>query len=160
MEQESKHLLEAKRLARIAHEGQKYAGLDYFEYHIEGVVSKMHFLFSDELSKDPLFRDKCEQVAYLHDSIEDSELTVYDLAQKEFSEDVIEAINIVTKNDTIVNGELKKYCLEYYLHDISLNKIARIVKTSDSFFNLENCIQQGRKKGIVKYSNYLKALYS
>ena len=100
----------AYEIAKRAHLGQvDKAGQDYIK-HPEKVAS---FVETDEE----------KAVAYLHDVIEDTELTLEDLHEYEFSKEVIEAVDIITKK----KGE----DYQSYLNSVKKNKLARAVKLAD-----------------------------
>ncbi len=67
-------------------------------------------------------------VALLHDTVEDSEYTLYDL-RKYFSEDVVQAVDLLTKKNGLDYKE--------YLRLIKENEIARKVKLSDLRHNMD-----------------------
>lgn len=74
----------AYEIAKKAHLGQiDKAGEDYIK-HPEKVAS---FVNSDEE----------KAVAYLHDVIEDTELTLEDLREYGFSEEVLKTVDVITK---------------------------------------------------------------
>ena len=74
----------AYEIAKKAHLGQiDKAGEDYIK-HPEKVAS---FVKTDEE----------KAVAYLHDVIEDTELTLEDLREYGFSEEVLKAVDVITK---------------------------------------------------------------
>jgi (p)ppGpp synthase/HD superfamily hydrolase len=56
-------------LAKVAHKGQKYGKLDYFEDHVCEVVKELHFP-----------SERVRQIAYLHDVVEDTKFSLSDLA--------------------------------------------------------------------------------
>lgn len=107
-------IAEASKLSKWAHMGQTdKAGEDYF-LHPQTVAS---------------FVDTPEEkaVAYLHDVIEDTSITLSDLRSKGFDENVIEAIDAITKRE----GE------EYdaYLSRVIENPVATKVKLADMKHN-------------------------
>ena len=100
----------AYEIAKKAHLGQiDKAGEDYIK-HPEKVAS---FVNSDEE----------KAVAYLHDVIEDTELTLEDLREYGFSEEVLEAVDVITKK--------KGQDYQTYLNTVKENKLARVVKLAD-----------------------------
>ena len=100
----------AYEIAKKAHLGQiDKAGEDYIK-HPEKVAS---FVNSDEE----------KAVAYLHDVIEDTELTLEDLREYGFSEEVLEAVDVITKK--------KGQDYQTYLNSVKENKLARVVKLAD-----------------------------
>ena len=102
--------IKAHEVAKKAHFGQiDRAGIDYIK-HPETVAS---FVATDEE----------KAVAYLHDVIEDTSLTLLDLKKEGFSKNIIEAVDILTKK--------KGQDYQTYLNSVKENKLARVVKLAD-----------------------------
>ena len=100
----------AHEVAKKAHFGQTdRAGIDYIK-HPETVAS---FVTTDEE----------KAVAYLHDVIEDTTLTLLDLKKEDFSKNIIEAVDILTKK--------KGQDYQSYLNLVKTNELARVVKLAD-----------------------------
>lgn len=100
----------AHEVAKKAHFGQTdRAGIDYIK-HPETVAS---FVTTDEE----------KAVAYLHDVIEDTILTLLDLKKEGFSKNIIEAVDILTKK--------KGQDYQSYLNLVKTNELARVVKLAD-----------------------------
>ena len=128
----------AYEIAKKAHLGQvDKAGEDYIK-HPEKVAS---FVKTDEE----------KAVAYLHDVIEDTELTLEDLHEYEFSKEVIEAVDIITKK----KGE----DYQSYLNSVKKNKLARAVKLADLRHNLDlTRLTKVTEKDIERKEKYQKAI--
>ena len=128
----------AYEIAKRAHLGQvDKAGEDYIK-HPEKVAS---FVKSDEE----------KAVAYLHDVIEDTELTLEDLHEYEFSKEVIEAVDIITKK----KGE----DYQSYLNSVKKNKLARAVKLADLRHNSDlTRLTKVTEKDIERKEKYQKAI--
>lgn len=128
----------AYEIAKRAHLGQvDKAGEDYIK-HPQKVAS---FVKSDEE----------KAVAYLHDVIEDTELTLEDLHEYEFSKEVIEAVDIITKK----KGE----DYQSYLNSVKKNKLARAVKLADLRHNLDlTRLTKVTEKDIERKEKYQKAI--
>lgn len=125
-------------IAKKAHLGQiDKAGEDYIK-HPEKVAS---FVNSDEE----------KAVAYLHDVIEDTELTLEDLREYGFSEEVLEAVDVITKK--------KGQDYQTYLNSVKENKLARVVKLADLRHNsdLKRLINI-TEKDIERKEKYQKAI--
>ena len=104
------HATKAHEVAKKAHFGQTdRAGIDYIK-HPETVAS---FVTTDEE----------KAVAYLHDVIEDTTLTLLDLKKEGFSKNIIEAVDILTKK--------KGQDYQSYLNLVKTNELARVVKLAD-----------------------------
>ena len=128
----------AYEIAKKAHLGQvDKAGEDYIK-HPEKVAS---FVKTDEE----------KAVAYLHDVIEDTELTLEDLNKYDFSKEVLEAVDIITKK----RGE----DYQSYLNSVKKNKIARAVKLADLRHNSDlTRLIKVTEKDIKRKEKYQKAI--
>ena len=128
----------AYKIAKKAHLGQvDKAGEDYIK-HPEKVAS---FVKTDEE----------KAVAYLHDVIEDTELTLEDLGEYDFSKEVIEAVDIITKK----RGE----DYQSYLNSVKKNKLARAVKLADLRHNSDlTRLTKVTEKDIKRKEKYQKAI--
>ena len=88
-------------------------------------------------------------VALLHDVVEDTNITIEELS-KNFNNNIIEAINLLTKKDD-------NY--ETYINKISKNKIAKKVKIADLKHNLDiTRITNPEEKDYQRITKYKKAL--
>ena len=125
-------------IAKKAHLGQiDKAGEDYIK-HPEKVAS---FVNSDEE----------KAVAYLHDVIEDTELTLEDLREYGFSEEVLEAVDVITKK--------KGQDYQTYLNSVKENKLARVVKLADLRHNSDlTRLINITEKDIERKEKYQKAI--
>ena len=104
--------------------------------------------------------DMCETedekiVAYLHDVVEDTNITLHDLHNFGFSGKIVSAVNAITKR----KGE------EYrdYLYRVKTNDIARVVKLADLRHNsqlrrLNRDITDEDLKRVQKYQNSINYL--
>ena len=128
----------AYKIAKKAHLGQvDKAGEDYIK-HPEKVAS---FVKTDEE----------KAVAYLHDVIEDTELTLENLYEYDFSKEVIEAVDIITKK----KGE----DYQSYLNSVKKNKLARAVKLADLRHNSDlTRLTKVTEKDIERKEKYQKAI--
>ena len=128
----------AYKIAKKAHLGQvDKAGEDYIK-HPEKVAS---FVKTDEE----------KAVAYLHDVIEDTELTLENLYEYDFSKEVIEAVDIITKK----RGE----DYQSYLNSVKKNKLARAVKLADLRHNSDlTRLIKVTEKDIKRKEKYQKAI--
>lgn len=95
--------------------------------------------------------DEEKAVAYLHDIIEDTELTLEDLGEYGFSKEVIEAVDIITKK----RGE----DYQSYLNSVKKNKLARAVKLADLRHNSDlTRLAKVTEKDIKRKEKYQKAI--
>ena len=93
-------------------------------------------------------------VALLHDVVEDTEYTIYNLRNMGFKEEVIEAISMLTHDDNVPYEE--------YVSKIKSNPIASAVKLADLMHNsdlsrLENVTEKDLKR-VEKYKRAIKIL--
>ena len=128
----------AYEVAKKAHLGQvDKAGEDYIK-HPEKVAS---FVKTDEE----------KAVAYLHDVIEDTELTLEDLREYGFSEEVLKAVDVITKK--------KGQDYQTYLNSVKENKLARVVKLADLRHNSDlTRLINITEKDIERKEKYQKAI--
>lgn len=152
LEHNQKNSIEnARRIAKKAHMGQKrWDGSDYFENHIEKVVEnlyEMRFSLPEQFQMQHLF-ECLVCAAYLHDVVEDSNVSIEDL-EKDFSVYVIDILKDVTKN----KGETY-FDFIMRIHGSSCYG-SRIVKIADLKSNMKDTID----KTTNKYSLYEFALY-
>ncbi|MEG1506685.1 MAG: GTP pyrophosphokinase [Erysipelotrichaceae bacterium] len=128
----------AYEIAKQAHMGQKdKAGVDYI-HHPETVASMME-------------TDIEKSVAYLHDVVEDTTITLEMLKAKGFSNEVINAVNAITKRA----GE------EYneYLHRVAENPIAFKVKLADMKHNSNlNRFENPTSENVEKAKSYKRKI--
>lgn len=128
----------AYEIAKRAHLGQvDKAGEDYIKYP-EKVAS---FVKTDEE----------KAVAYLHDVIEDTELTLVDLHEYGFSKEILEAVDVITKK----RGE----DYQSYLNSVKNNKLARAVKLADLRHNSDlTRLTKITEKDIKRKEKYQQAI--
>lgn len=128
----------AYEIANKAHLGQvDKVGEDYIK-HPEKVAS---FVKTDEE----------KAVAYLHDVIEDTELTLEDLYKYGFSEEVLKAVDVITKK--------KGQDYQTYLNFVKENKLARVVKLADLRHNSDlTRLINITEKDIERKEKYQKAI--
>lgn len=140
---EEEYFLElAKQLAKEYHKGQvDKAGVDYFNGHITSVVNGVNTV-----------EEKI--VAYLHDALEDTELSYLDLMVLDFSDKVINGVIFITKD--------KKESYEDYLKHVKSHELSRAVKLSDLTNNMDlsrlKKITEVDKKRLEKYKKAYKYL--
>jgi (p)ppGpp synthase/HD superfamily hydrolase len=118
----------ARELAEPAHEGQvrKFGadkGKSYFDTHITRVALAVEYRHSF-----------VRATAFLHDTLEDTDLTIQDLKDAGIPDEVIAAVVAMTKQ----SGE------HYYdfIRRVDRNEIARVVKIKDILDNSMNLAEQ------------------
>lgn len=133
------YLLElAKLLSQEAHKNQvDKAGIDYFTGHIQTVVNSV------KTNKEKI-------VAYLHDTVEDTNITI-DKIYEIFGDEIGLAVEIITKTNNIDYFE--------YINKIKNNELARVVKIADLKHNMDlTRLKTVTEKDLKRYEKYKKAL--
>ena len=135
----------AKFVSGNSHKNQiDKAGIDYFAGHIQAVVNGVT-------------TNKEKIVAYLHDTVEDTPLTIERIKEL-FGEEIGEAVFAITKSK---DGSLS---YDDYIERVKANPLARAVKISDLKHNMD--LSRLEKVGITekdikrakKYQKALKKL--
>jgi (p)ppGpp synthase/HD superfamily hydrolase len=128
-------LLLCEEIARNAHAGQyRRDGVTPYIVHPEDVASRLKTT-----------EEKC--VAWLHDVVEDTDITAFDLYMKGVPSHIIKAVIDLTK----IDGE----SYETFIYRVILNPLARQVKIADIESNLSD---SPTDKQIAKYTEALKIL--
>jgi len=131
-------LEKALALALKAHAGQKDKADQPYILHPLRVMVQME-------------DSRAKIVALLHDVLEDSEMTLNELSQAGFEDEILQAIDCLTKRD----GE------DYfaYLERVAQNKLARQVKMADLKDNLDvTRLKEITPADRQRLNKYLKAL--
>ena len=140
----------AIELITQAHAGQHYRNngicLPYI-WHLQGVR---------EITNNMAIRpsvDRCdvEQVALLHDVVEDTTVTIAELKARGFSDAVVDAVRLLTFDAT----NQTRY---EYIEAIKNNEIALVVKIADTLFNLTQSVHNRDSRRITRYSRQLMQL--
>lgn len=140
----SEKVAAARLIARLAHEGQRdKAGLPYFN-HPEKVASLL------ETPKEKI-------VGYLHDTVEDTSVTVAEIREV-FGEEIADAVALMTHADGVTYMD--------YVREVGKNPLARRVKLADLTHNMDlsripNPTDRDLKRIEKKYKpayEYLKSL--
>lgn len=138
-------LEQAAELSKLHHKNQYYGLAPYFEAHILKVVDKLITVLGIT-DIDTVI------VAYLHDIVEDTSMTLSELAFiYRFNQDVVEAVDAITKR----SGETRKQ----YLTRCKQNNMAHKVKIADTLANLEASTASCDAWRVEKYSKQLIELY-
>ena len=120
----------AEGIAVKAHEGQFRKGGEIpYVTHPQRVAKRV--------VGDP----EAEAVAWLHDVLEDSEVTENQLLDAGIPQNVVDAVKVLTKS--------KEIPYEIYLEKVKSNPLALKVKVQDM---LDNLSDKPSKKQILKYS--------
>jgi len=127
----------AKIIANRCHLGQtRRDGITPFITHVERVVKRCE-----------RYGVEAEIVATLHEILEDSPITLNDLERKGFSNNILEAVSCLTKDN--------HQSYSAYINGIKNNNLARLVKIQDI---LDNISDTPSTKQIRKYSEALLVL--
>lgn len=137
---------EAAYVAISAHGFQTYAGYPYY-YHLEQVV--------DVLKEFGYTEDKFVCAGYLHDSIEDGDLSYNDV-KKKFGEEIAEIVFCVTDE----MGRNRREKKAKTLPKIASNRDAIVIKLADRIANLRQGIkdQDDRRMMYVKEHDQFEAM--
>jgi (p)ppGpp synthase/HD superfamily hydrolase len=128
----------AKLIAKLAHKGQKdKAGMDYFT-HPEAVAAML---------------DTPEEktVGYLHDTVEDTDVTVEEI-RSVFGNEIADAVALMTHADGVPYMD--------YVKEIGKNPLARKVKLADLTHNMDiSRIPNPAQKDYDRIENKYKPAY-
>lgn len=142
----------AAAFAQAVHSGQvDKAGADYFGHvcRVADLVASVPGFAELDIHE----KHVAVAAAYLHDVIEDCEVSALDLAHVGFSDEVIHVVELVSKN-------VEPCSLNEYHKKIADDKIARIVKIADIADN-SNKVRQAVlvEKGIYfNFNKYVEAV--
>lgn len=127
----------AHQLARVYHEGQKdKAGIDYIKH--------------PEFVADHVTTDEEKIVAYLHDTVEDTNLKP-DIIKELFGEDILKSVLMLTHN--------KDEDYLEYVKRVKKDKVARAVKIADLTHNMQiDRIPNPSEKDYKRLEKYKKAI--
>jgi (p)ppGpp synthase/HD superfamily hydrolase len=122
----------AVRFAAAKHKDQKENGTEFpYLVHLSNVAAEVFFAYAEEPDFDLLL---ATIIAYLHDTLEDTETTVEELTA-EFGEEVAAAVKALTKSKDIEDKEQR---LKDSLARIRISrKEVGIVKLADRITNLD-----------------------
>ena len=135
----------AKEYAKRYHLGQvDKAGVDYFAGHVTTVSQKV---------ANAGYSSEYVVVAFLHDVVEDTSATIEEIAL-EFGEEVAKAVDAMSKR--------KEEAYEAYLHRVTMNSMASVVKFYDMEHNSDigrlSTIREKDLKRVEKYKKYMLLL--
>ena len=141
----------AREIALRAHAGQtRWDGTPYIVH--PAAVAKAVFAKSNWQSEDDQRCVNAIAAAWLHDVVEDTPLTIADLRVAGINEDVLTAVDLLTKRD---NEEYLTYLLR--LKD---NEIALTVKIEDIKNNMSDLDRKKKKSMYEKYQLAIHILSS
>jgi guanosine-3',5'-bis(diphosphate) 3'-pyrophosphohydrolase len=119
----------ARTFAQQAHAGQRYGDFDFLEGHLGRVVSTLHKFGED----DPVLL----AAAWLHDTVEDTQITVEDI-KAAFGDDVADLVWRLTDE---TDGNRKERHHQTHLKIRGRTEAVRI-KLADRIANVETSIEQ------------------
>jgi (p)ppGpp synthase/HD superfamily hydrolase len=131
---------QAKKLSKDAHSGMKdQAGVDYFSGHVSHVAGRAK-----------KYGEVYGVVGYLHDVVEDTNVTLKDI-RDQFGDEVADAVDAITKR----SGE----SYQRYLSRVKANKIATVVKLVDMNHNsdLSRLKREPNEYDVKRNAKYSKA---
>ena len=145
------NLVKAEALARKAHAGQvDKAGQPYF-LHVETVSQRVGEIIQSWRSPSMEFLLKAKIVGYLHDIVEDTDITMEALWGYKVPTDCILAIKKLTKN--------KNTSYQDYLLEIKRCKLAAVVKVADMTHNSDlGRLAQITEEDRIRQKKYLDAI--
>ncbi|MEI6554601.1 MAG: GTP pyrophosphokinase [Paludibacter sp.] len=130
-------LEKAISIALLAHKGQIDKGGNPYILHPLRIMIGM-----------PTIEEKI--VAVLHDVLEDSNITIQNLREENYSEKILNALTLLTKNENQSYNE--------YISEIKKNTLATKVKLADLRDNMDkNRIINPNEKDIERMNKYIKA---
>ena len=128
----------AKEIAVKAHAGQvDKAGKPYIEHpaHVAAAVEG----------------EKAKAVAWLHDVVEDTDLTFEDLSAAGVDDEVIEALRLLTHEEGVPYMD--------YVAEIKTNELARTVKLADLAYNSDlSRLPKVTEKDLKRAEKYRRAI--
>ena len=144
--------LYARQFALKAHGTQKYGKFPYI-YHLDAVVSLVKPYLHDAVI-----------LAYLHDTVEDTPITLEDI-EKNFGSRMAELVNLITDPEGRTRAERKKIFHERSLSVTPNEKFLEffIVKAADRLANIRASVSDGRKDLLKMYlkehEEFTRAIY-
>lgn len=157
-------VIKAKAVAESSHDGQTYGQHDYFTYHVAPVVFSVIDAIDAGILSANRMRMKSKEiaptanyiiVAYLHDIVEDTDVTLQYIGEQ-FGNDIMIAVDAITKR--------KKEKYDVYIERVRINNVARVVKYYDILNNLQNTIydiknDSANKASLKRVDKYMRALH-
>lgn len=129
---------EALAFAVEAHKGQKDKGKKPYIYHPIYVAEHVE-------------GDIAKSVAYLHDVVEDTKYTLEDLQNAGFSDEIVDAVDVLTKREGM--------SYEKYIEKVAKNPLATTVKLADLEHNSQiSRIENPTKKDLKRCEMYHKMI--
>ena len=116
------NIVQTLKFIQQAHGDQLYGDLPYWK-HPRAVAMTGKRIFGTSFSSD------AAKVAFLHDVVEDTHVSLADLGSLDFSPEVIEAVGLLTKNRALTYAQNIEQIIN------SGNRLAMMVKYADNYEN-------------------------
>lgn len=111
----------------------------------------MPYIFHPIHLAEQMTDEKTICVALLHDVVEDTDITFEELENEGFSEDIIDALKLMTHDDSVPYMD--------YIKEIKTNRIATAVKIADLKHNSDlTRLDIVNEKAIKRVEKYKKAI--
>lgn len=111
----------AMRLAKYKHKGQVRRGGECYTKHLRAVANKAQLLYGG---------NAYSVVGWLHDIVEDTNMTVETLRCLDFPPEIVIAVDLLTRKETKTYVE--------YIYALAGNTLARRVKMCDIHHNMSD----------------------
>ena len=136
----------AERIARKAHKKQKRWGGEPYIIHPEAIVENIVNLDLDNRDEQYYMA-----TAWLHDVIEDCNISPQDLVDKGIPLSVVESVMILTKEE---NEDYLEYILK-----VKKNRMAREIKILDIRHNIESLPKKDSELNKTRLQRYNLAIW-
>lgn len=136
-------------IAIDAHQGQKYGEFTYL-YHLSQVDEFVIKMYGHDSGLIDIELDILRAIAYLHDVIEDTNITAECLSNAGICSEVVDAVVAMSK----IDGQ--PYMA--YIDVVNSCEFARMVKLADTAANLMNSLKDCNVHRINKYTKQYQLL--
>lgn len=138
---------ETIKFAKESHRGQMYGDRPY-EYHLESVAEVVKTFSFD--GRDTEFYDIIVKVAWLHDIVEDTSVTLDMLRTMGYSEAVVNGVEAMNRDEKESYGE--------YINRVMQSEVALYVKLADSLCNFRESKKNNDTRRMAKYAMNIEKL--
>jgi (p)ppGpp synthase/HD superfamily hydrolase len=138
----------AKDFVRKSHEGQEYKGGVPYWLHLNRVAKLLEFLFEELNEGESKSNEKIVVGAYLHDILEDTEVSESEICNN-FGSEVLEIVKELTDK----NSE-ERESSEYTLRMVNASEEARLIKLGDLYDNLTTAAKRLNENGFEWTSGF------
>ncbi|GAB2691019.1 HD domain-containing protein [Aliiglaciecola aliphaticivorans] len=130
--------VKAREFAVKSHGNQRY-GKHPYSYHLDDVAAKAK-----------AFGEDAEIIAYLHDVVEDTSVTIEDI-EAQFGKLIADCVAVVTDEKGETRRERKKKTYQKMANVTGVTELALIVKVCDRLSNVKNSIKDQNTKMFIMY---------